>query len=218
MYNAKYKKEFSFKTLNYSDFLKLLEIIDTTKELSIENISISRKIKINGISNNDSNNFNNIKDLKEYLNEDIKHLDKVKICIKVNEKSNLELEYNDIYNKWILSFNDNSMVIDGLILNLKSVFRFNFLDFVKSKKNLIFWIVWITQVVLCVLFKIGGIFSIILSFSVIILSILNFSLKLKPYSNNNFYKKHRDLILNFIFYVLGVITPYLIDYVRNRIK
>lgn len=218
MYNAKYKKEFSFKTLNYSDFLKLLEIIDTTKELSIENISISRKIKINGISNNDSNNFNNIKDLKEYLNKDIKYLDEVKICIKVNEKSNLELEYNDIYNKWFLSFNDNSMVIDGLILNLKSVFRFNFLDFVKSKKSLIFWIVWITQVVLCVLFKIGGIFSIILSFSVIILSILNFSLKLKPYSNNNFYKKHRDLILNFIFYVLGVITPYLIDYVRNIIK
>lgn len=218
MYNAKYKKEFSFKTLNYSDFLKLLEIIDATKELSIENISISRKIKINGISNNDSNNFNNIKDLKEYLNEDIKYLDEVKICIKVNEKSNLELEYNDIYNKWFLSFNDNSMVIDGLILNLKSVFRFNFLDFVKSKKSLIFWIVWITQVVLCVLFKIDGIFSIILSFSAIMLSILNFSLKLKPYSNNNFYKKHRDLILNFIFYVLGVITPYLIDYVRNIIK
>ena len=125
------------------------------------------------------------------------------------------MKYDDIYNRWELTYNKKSIEIDGLILNIKSIFRRNIIDIYKQNKHTIFWIVLAIQVTVCVIFQATGIISYILDVLLIITMLLNVFLKYKPYQSHKFIEKNKDeIILSVIFYILGVATPYAINFIK----
>ena len=48
----------------------------------------------------------------------------------------------------------------------------------------------------------------------ILLSLYNLIRRRKPYINNKIWEKHKfDIIINIVFYVLGILTPYIITWI-----
>ena len=57
------------------------------------------------------------------------------ILFSIENDKNIWLEYDN--NRWTLSYEQPSIVMDGIILNLKQIFRYNLINLYKSKKDII---------------------------------------------------------------------------------
>ncbi len=212
MYNTDYKVLFRYKTLNYKDIEKIKEIIDKSNSLKVIKVYSSREIKKNRIIHNDKNEFENLDYFLEYLNNDIDYLDT--LVIKMNDKNHNEitLSFNTVFNRWEITCDKKTMEFDGLILNLNAIFKFKLIDFYKRNKMILFFTVWFIYVIISLFFKKDGPIVYSLGLSVIALPIINIFMKCKPYKNNKFIVLNKDnIILGFLFYIAGVITPYIIN-------
>lgn len=219
MFDAKYKVVFKYKELSYSDIESISNIIKSTDSIKLYKIVSSREIKENKVLHSEERKFKNFTDFLDYLSEDIKCLDELRFIFMDKNGDEIWLLYTGIFNKWELTYNKKTMEVDGFVSNIRNIFKRNIIDIYKQKKLTIFWIVWTLQVTACIILKINGIISYFLSISLIIAMLLNVILKRKPYRNHKFIKKNKDeIILNIIFYALGVITPYILEFIKSAIN
>lgn len=216
--NYKYEKNFNFKTLKYKDVITLSEIIKNTINIKITYIYISRKLKTSTFTKIDEQNFKNFEELINYLdNNNVKYLDQFRIDLVVEEDNYGSLKFDIYSDKWYLSYEKESIIYEGLISRLKKIFNINLIDVYVPKRFIIFWIIWFLNLIICIVLKLNNYFSIISNIMISIIAILNFNLKCKPYKNNKFLIKNKDsIILSIIFYILGVITPYIIELLINN--
>lgn len=218
MFDAKYKREFSFKSLSYKDIKKIIEIIDESEEFEMFEIYSSRLLKCNKIKNFDKKIFKGSQEFLDYLNADVKCLDNLKFVFVDKNYNRIVLEYDDIYYRWELTYYVDNLQINGLILKLNSIFKKSILGCYKQFQWIIIWYL----AFFCVCFTLLK-YNVVFLFSLFMLLIILLSLaiifKCKPYHNNKFINNNKDsIILGFLFYALGIITPSLIDVVRNIFK
>lgn len=219
MFDAKYKVVYKYKELSYSDIESISNIIKPTDAIKIYKIVASREIKENKVLHSEEKEFKNFDDFLEYLSEDIRYLDKLRFIFMDKNGDEIWLTYTDIFNKWELTYNKKTMEVDGFVSNIRNIFKRNIFDIYKQKKFTIFWVIWTLQVTSCIILKIDGIISYFLSILLLITMLLNALLKRKPYRNHKFIKKNKDeIILNIIFYALGVITPYILEFIKSAIN
>lgn len=212
MYDYKYKKEYKYKQLKRTDIKKIQEIIGRIDGLNIKVIKTYRKMKINKIIEEQKKEFDNFEELFTYLDDSVNYLENFSIEMITEEKEKVDLEFDKYFYNWELTYNKQTKTIDSLILNLSAVFTFSLTDFFKKKHWIIFWILYGIQLFLTSYLKDNSIFTIIYSLFILFLSIFNFFIKCRPYTNNKFINRNKD---NIVFYFLGVITPYIIDFVIN---
>lgn len=215
MYNYKYKKEYKYKQLKKIDIMKLQEIIEGIDGLNVKVIKTYRKMKINKIVEEQKKEFNKFEDLLIYLDDSVNYLENFSIEMITDENEQVDLEFDKYFYNWELTYNKQTKTIDSLILNLSNLYTFSLIDFFKKKHWIMFWILYGIQLFLTFYLKDKSIFTVIYSFIIIFLSIFNFFIKCRPYSNNKFINRNKD---NIIFYFLGVITPYIIDFIINLLK
>lgn len=68
------------------------------------------------------------------------------------------------------------------------------------------------------LFRLSDHIIIVLIFILLGIFIYKLNRRNIPYKNNNFWEEHKaELIQNIIFYILGVVTPYLISFIKSLI-
>ena len=212
MYDYKYKKEYKYKQLKRTDIEKLQEIIGSIDGLNVKVIKTYRKMKINKIVDEQKKEFDNFEDLLIYLNDSVNYLENFSMEMITEEKEKVDLEFDKYFYNWELTYNKQTKTIDSLILNLSTIFKFSLTDFLKKKHWIIFWILYGFQLFLTFYLKDKSIFTTIYSLFILFLSILNFFIKCRPYANNKFINRNKD---NIVFYFLGVITPYIIDFIIN---
>ena len=215
MYNYKYKKEYKYKQLKKIDIMKLQEIIEGIDGLNVKVIKTYRKMKINKIVEEQKKEFNKFEDLLIYLDDSVNYLENFSIEMITDENEQVDLEFDKYFYNWELTYNKQTKTIDSLILNLSNLYTFSLIDFFKKKHWIMFWILYGIQLFLTFYLKDKSNFTVIYSFIIIFLSIFNFFIKCRPYSNNKFINRNKD---NIIFYFLGVITPYIIDFIINLLK
>lgn len=212
MYDYKYKKEYKYKQLKRTDIIKIQGIIESIDGLNVKVIKTYRKMKINKIVEEQKKEFIKFEDLLIYLDDSVSYLENFSIEMVTDENEKVDLEFDKYFYNWELTYNKQTKTIDSLILNLSTVYTFNLTDFLKKKHWIIFWILYGVQLFLTFYLKDKSIFTTIYSFFIMLLSIFNFFIKCRPYSNNKFINRNKD---NIVFYFLGVITPYIIDFIIN---
>lgn len=215
MYNYKYKKEYKYKQFKKIDIMKLQEIIEGIDGLNVKVIKTYRKMKINKIVEEQKKEFNKFEDLLIYLDDSVNYLENFSIEMITDENEQVDLEFDKYFYNWELTYNKQTKTIDSLILNLSNLYTFSLIDFFKKKHWIMFWILYGIQLFLTFYLKDKSIFTVIYSVIIMFLSIFNFFIKCRPYSNNKFINRNKD---NIIFYFLGVITPYIIDFIINLLK
>lgn len=212
MYDYKYKKEYKYKQLKRTDIIKIQGIIESIDGLNVKVIKTYRKMKINKIVEEQKKEFIKFEDLLIYLDDSVSYLENFSIEMVTDENEKVDLEFDKYFYNWELTYNKQTKTIDSLILNLSTVYTFNLTDFLKKKHWIIFWILYGVQLFLTFYLKDKSIFTTIYSFFIMLLSIFNFFIKCRPYSNNKFINRNKD---NIVFYFLGVITPYIVDFIIN---
>lgn len=212
MYDYKYKKEYKYKQLKRTDIKELQGIIESIDGLNVKVIKTYRKMKINKVVEEQKKEFNKFEDLLMYLDDSVNYLENFSIEMITDEEERVDLEFDKYFYNWELTYNKQTKTIDSLILNLSNVFKFNLIDFFKKKHWIMFWMLYVIQLFLTFYLKDKSIFTTIYSFLVLFLCILNLFIKCRPYSNNKFINRNKD---NIFFYFLGVITPYVIDFIIN---
>ena len=212
MYDYKYKKEYKYKQFKRTDIEKLQEIIERIDGLNIKVIKTYRKMKINKLIEEQKKEFDNFEELLTYLDDSVNYLENFSIEMITEEKEKVDLEFDKYFYNWELTYNEQTKTVDSLILNLSTVFTFSLTDFFRKKHWIIFWVLYGIQLFLTFYLKDKSMFTTIYSLFILFLSILNFFIKCRPYANNKFINRNKD---NIVFYFLGVITPYIIDFVIN---
>lgn len=215
MYNFKYKTNFKYKALKKDDMVKISNIIDNIDGLFVEKISTCRKIKTYRNVEFDKNEFLSFDDFIAYLDNDINYLDKICFSLKTDEGENLDLEYDDAFDNWELTYNKSTKTIDSFILHIKKIFKRSALDLYKKMRSIIFYMAFAIQLILEHVCKINNKYIAIYSVLVLCMGIISLFLKCKPYVNNKYILRNKD---NIFFYVLGVLTPYIIDFIIELFK
>lgn len=210
MYNYKYKKKFNYKTLTREDIVKISDIINNIGGISLVEIKSYRQSKHNKIVEEDKNEFSSFEEFMTYLDKDISYLDELCISLKTEENEFVDLEYDKYFYNWEILYRKTTKTIDSLILNIRSIFKINIIDLYKKYRWWFFGIPYIIQLILVLILKLNNKYVNIYSLFVLLIGITNWFVKLKPYKNNKYIKRNKD---NIIFYILGVITPYIIELV-----
>lgn len=210
MYNYKYKKKFNYKTLTREDIVKISDIINNIGGISLVEIKSYRQSKHNKIVEEDKNEFSSFEEFMTYLDKDISYLDELCISLKTEENEFVDLEYDKYFYNWEILYRKTTKTIDSLILNIRSIFKMNIIDLYKKYRWWFFGIPYIIQLILVLVLKLNNKYVNIYSLFVLLIGITNWFVKLKPYKNNKYIKRNKD---NIIFYILGVITPYIIELV-----
>lgn len=210
MYNYKYKKKFNYKTLTREDIVKISDIINNIGGISLVEIKSYRQSKHNKIVEEDKNEFSSFEEFMTYLDKDISYLDELCISLKTEENEFVDLEYDKYFYNWEILYRKTTKTIDSLILNIRSIFKINIIDLYKKYRWWFFGIPYIIQLILVLVLKLNNKYVNIYSLFVLLIGITNWFVKLKPYKNNKYIKRNKD---NIIFYILGVITPYIIELV-----
>lgn len=209
---------FSNTALNMNKLKRISEILDNNDNIDKLNIYSSRKIKNNKIRINDSQSFTSVNELINYINEsDIEILDDLEINIYYKDKNKAMLKYENFEHRWELSYFNQDSNIDSLIFNLKPLMRNNPLKFFRQYRSLLFsflcgmWFIILLTIGKAPEPSVSWTFT-----SVYILLFIDMILvKNVAFRENKFISRNKD---NIIFYVLGVITPYAINFVMGLIN
>ena len=218
---------FSDRTLYYTEIEKLLKKLENVENVDKIVISISYKEKKKNVESEYNEVFENISNALEYIKE-LKKIDKIKIDFYTGN-SFIYLSYDDYYTYgWKLEYKKENNVAKAICYILEDFFKPN------SIKNIIFSNItrlWIMYCGLIAGFSISAnnndtelkrniqLLFIILFFCLLGISIYKIKRRCIPYRNNKFWETHKiDIVQNIIFYILGIITPYIISWVTCFIK
>lgn len=213
---------FSNTALDINKLNRISEILDNNDNIETLNIYSSRKTKENKIRINDSRSFESVKELINYINEsDIEILDNLEINIYYEDKNNAILKYEKFEYRWELSYSNQDSNIDSLIFNLKPLMRNNPLKLFRQYRKLLFLLVFAIWFTIQITIDKASEQHVLWIFnSIAILSFIDmFLVKNVAFRENKFIRRNKDsIILSIISYVLGVITPYAINFVIGLIN
>lgn len=197
------------------DIRKIFNIVNDINGIEVDQIKTKRHFKYNKIVEYDEQYFSSFEDFMLYLNKDISFLDELYISLVTEEQEHVDIEYDRYFHNWELTFNKSTKTIDSLIYNIRAVFKLNFIDFYKKWRWIVFSIFYLVQIILKYIFKISNKYTAFYAIFVLLILIINCFIECKPYINNNYFKRNKD---NIVFYILGVITPYIIDFIIKLLK
>lgn len=208
---------FSNTALNIKKLEKLSKILDNNDNIKKLDIYSSRYLKENKIKFNDSKTFHAVDELINYINEnDIKIINDIEINIYYKNKNNARLKYENFDHRWELSYWEQDTNIDSLIFNLKPLMKNNPIKMFRQYRNLIlllmcgFWFVLIFTLGKTPPIIVSSVFNSIYIF----LFVDMFMVKNVAIREYKFITKNKDdIILSIISYILGVITPYVINWI-----
>lgn len=219
---------YSNKALNFKSFKKLFEDIQTVENVDETKICISFTEKNKNLKKRYDEEFNSIPELLECVRK-LKKIDSIEVDF-LYKKSIIKLKY-DVYDYcWILDYNEENNVTNAIRFILQKHFNTNFIKNFIFQKTFILWLIfWGISLITLLLIEsekltsnIGKIAAIIV-FSIlallIVLDIYKILRRTKPYINNKFWEEHKiEIVQNIIFFVLGVITPYVISGIAHLFK
>lgn len=208
MYDYKYKKKYNYKGLTKEDIVKISDIINSIGGISLVKIKSYRQCKHNKLVEEDKNEFSSFEKFITYLDKDINYLDELCISLKTEEDEYVDLEYDKYFNNWEITYKKPTKTIDSLLLNIRNIFKWNIIDLYKKYRWCFFGIIYVIQIFLSYFLKLNNKYVDIYSLFLLFIMITNWIIKLKPYKNNKYIKRNKD---NIVFYILGVITPYIIE-------
>lgn len=201
------------KPLNYKRLQALKKELDNNDNIQNMEIVTKRKIEKNKITDTDSKSFDNVNSLIEYLNtNNINTINNIEIKICFNNKNNCLLKYDDTFHYWKLSFNEQDTNINSLIYSLKLILKKSPICIYRKHRDLLFWFLGITYIIIFVNIN-NLIIKSIICVAILLMFLDGIFFKNLAYKNNKFWENNRDsIILSIIFYILGVITPYAINF------
>jgi len=208
---------FSNTALSIKKLEKISRLLDINESIQNLDIYSTRYIKENKIKINDSKTFHSIRGLIEYINEnDIRIINDIEINIYYKNKNKARLKYENFNHRWELSYYDQDSNVDSLIYNLKPLIRNNPLKFFRQYRMLFLsFLCGMWFIILLTLGKtppttVSNVFNSIY----IVLFIDIFFVKNVAFREYKFLTKNKDdIILSIISYILGVITPYVINWI-----
>lgn len=218
---------FGNKTLNYNSFKKLFQRLQKVENIEKTTIYISYNEKKNELKKIHNQTFDSICKLLENV-KDLNKIDNIEVEF-LYKNFTILLKYGDNH-FWELVYTNEDNVSNAIKFILYDFFKPNFFENIFIKKTFILWIIW-WGLLSIISSKFGDVkvnsplgltMSIIIFLTcscLILVELYKFIIRTKPYRNNKFWEEHKiEIIQNIIFYLLGVITPYIITYVSNLIN
>ncbi len=210
---------FANKAFKYKDILQLKSVLEENENIESIKIYTIRNIKENKVKIRDGQNFDNMDEFIEYLNyNQITKLENIEMHFIFKNKNRAKLEYTDIINNWVLKYDKQDSNIDSLIYNLNSLIKDNIFRKYRKYRWVVAMSIGIFYLFLYNSLK-NSFFIYFMATIVLFIEIDCAIFKNLAYKENNFISKNRDSIfLSILFYVLGVITPYIIEFVISLLN
>lgn len=201
------------KTLDLKEINQIIKIVENIPEIELDNISIKNVSRVNGIKEYINKRIEDVSEAKKYFGE-IDKIESVAFNLKVkNTKSSFSLHYNEyafFVRGWNIEYNQNNAYVDAFVYNIKKIFRPSILDVYNSIRYMGLFVMWFISIITLAIDNQNITNIIVISQIIYILDCV--LRRRKAYKRSTFFKEHKDeIILGVIFYVLGVITPYIIN-------
>ena len=222
--------KFSNKNLNYTSFKELFERLQKVENIDKVKIDIKYTEKKDNIKKVFEKVFDSIDELLQNV-EKIKSIDEIEVKF-YNQDVLATLTYESRTKGWRLSYHKENNTTNSIIYVLNSFFKPNLLKNIWAYKKyyILLGLYTIFMIPVCIYsehMQISSEKEIIYTILIIIPFLILFTCVMrndilgikKAYKNNKFWEKHKvDIIQNIIFYVLGVVTPYIISWIINLIN
>ena len=202
---------FSNTALSMRKLMKISSLLDNNDNIQSMSIYSWRNVKDNGIKTRDSHSFNDIVSLINYLEENnVNSLEGLEINIYYKNKNNARFEYDDFEHRWELSYYNQDENIDSLIFNLKPLLKNSIFKFFRQYRMFILIMLSVLDLILISSNYLNEYFARLINIVFAILFVDIFLIKNIPYREYKFLSRNKDsIILSIIFYVLGLITPFI---------
>lgn len=203
------KIEFSNTALNSKSLNKISNLLDNNSNIKEIILYSSRDMKENHIKFSDSQTFNSVSELINYIDTNsISLLKSLEINIYYKNKNKATLVYEDWTHKWELSYHEQDENIDSLVYNLQPLLRNSAFKIYRQYRRIIILFISISHIILSFSYDIPKYIVYILDLIYFGYFVDLFFVKNVPYREYKFFQRKKDdIILSIIFYVLGVITP-----------
>lgn len=215
MYDYKYKKEYKYKQLNRKKLEELKDVIENIDGLNVKSINVNLTKKTNKLVEEQKQEFKNFNELFCFLDGGINRLEDFNLRLITRDEDIIDLEFDRYRYNWELTYNKQTTITDSLILNLSNIFTFDIISFFKRKESILLLVCFAIQLSSMIAFDFNSyitIISSILSFTIFLVYTYD---KCRPYNENAFIERNKD---NLFFYILGVITPYIINLVIKLVS
>ncbi len=201
------------RPLNYKRLQALKKELDNNDNIQNMEIVTKRKIEKNKITDTDSKSFDNVNSLIEYLDtNNINTINDIEIKIGFNNKNYCSLKYDDTFHYWELSFDEQDTNINSLIYSLKLILRNSPICAYRKHRDLLFCFLGATYIIIFANIN-NLIIKSIICVAILLMILDGIFFENLAYKNNKFWENNRDsIILSIIFYILGVVTPYAINF------
>lgn len=211
------KIEFSNTALNSKALNKISDLLDNNSNVKEIVIHSGRDIKENHIKFSDSQTFKSVNGLIEYIGEhNIGLLKSLDINIYYKNKNKATLAYKEWTNKWELSYFEQDENIDSLIYNLQPMLKNSLLKIYRQYRNFIVVFLSVSYIILSISVDVQRFVTYIVDFIYLLYFLDVIFVKNVPYKEYKFFlRKKDDIILSVIFYILGVITPWICSLIQK---
>lgn len=206
-----------YKTIDFNEFEEILKVIENIPNVEIENISVKNTNYKSGVKIETDEKIKTGSEATQYLKE----LNAAKsiefhLCTKQSSKK-FSLEYIDnaaFITGWYIKYSQNDSAIDAFIYNVKKIFKFSLWNIYSSVRFIIFIILTLflsatVELKDLTLFYVGTIAETIVVIDLIIR-------RKKAYKKSYLIRRRKeDIGLDIIFYLLGVLTPYIMQWITS---
>lgn len=210
MYDYKYKKEYKYKQLNRKKLEELKDVIENIDGLNVKSINVNLTKKTNKLVEEQKQEFKNFNELFCFLDGGINRLEDFNLRLITRDEDIIDLEFERYFYNWELTYNKQTTITDSLILNLSNIFTFDIVSLFKRMKSTLLLACFAIQLSSMIIFKFKSYMTIVSSILLLIVFLVCTYDKCRPYNENAFLERNKD---NIFFYILGVITPYIINLV-----
>lgn len=211
------KIEFSNTALNSKALNKISDLLDNNSNVKEIIIHSSRDMKENHIKFSDSQTFKSVIELINYIDTySISLLKSLEINVYYKNKNKATLVYEDWTNKWELSYFEQDENIDSLIYNLQPLLRNSIFKIYRQYRNFIVVFLSVSYIILSISVDVHRFVTYIVDFIYLLYFLDVIFVKNVPYKEYKFFlRKKDDIILSVVFYILGVITPWICSLIQQ---
>lgn len=190
---------------------KISGILDNNDNIKSISIYSWRNVKENGIKTRDAQTFTDIVSLINYIEENnVNCLNALEINIYYKNKNSAKFEYDDFEHRWELSYYNQDENIDSLIFNLKPLLKNSLFKFFRQYRSFVLIMLTVFDLILISNYNLNKSFVRVINFLFYVLFADIFLVKNIPYREYKFLSRNKDsIILSIIFYVLGLVTPFI---------
>lgn len=207
--------------LNKKKLEKLREIFSNNEEIDKLSIYTTRALKEDGIKIKKVETFYTFDEMIEYINQNsIVKINLINIELRYKKNRLVAFEYNGYDYNWVFRYQEKDTYTDSIIYNLNNLFKHQKLSFISTYFNILLWIISLGYLIIryCLDFN-NFYFDLIYLIVWSILLILILLNNKNAYKENKFIERNKDsIILSIIFYILGFVSPYIVNLIQLIFK